>query len=74
MSLLVVFILGMITSYLIVTHVQESKVRVEVLKSLLGFSNEEASKWLNNKNPGVGLKKPADLEFCEFYEYVKSIA
>lgn len=73
MGFLVGFILGAVASYLIVSYFAELKLRVEILEDSLGFDKEQAYKWLMNKNPGIGLQKPAELKFNQFYKFVKEI-
>lgn len=73
MSFLIGLILGGFVSYLIVSYTHELKLRLEILEDSLGFDKEYGYKWLNEKNPGIGLKKPSDLSFNDFYNYVKQI-
>ena len=73
MSFLLGLIIGGLASYLIVSYFAEVKLRIEILEDELGYDKEAAYKWLNNKNPGLGLRKPADLSFSEFLSYVGQI-
>lgn len=73
MGFLIGLILGGVASYLIVSYFTELKLRLEILEDSLGFDKEQALKWLNTTNPGIGLKKPSEIKLNAFYEFVKSI-
>lgn len=73
MNFLLGVLLGTITSYLIVNYIAEMKLRINYLEESLGFDKHKASKWLDTKNPGIGLNKPNQLNFKQFIDYVKSI-
>lgn len=73
MGFLIGYVLGAITSYLIVSYFVDLKLRVEVLEDSLGFDKDQARKWLTSKNPGIGLKRPSELRFKEFLDYVDEV-
>lgn len=74
MSFTLGLILGAIASYLIVSYITEVKIRINYLEDLLGFDKQRASKWLDTKNPGIGLKKPSQLSLKEFIKFVGTLS
>jgi len=72
-AILFLIIIGGVYGYEYTKKNYELQLRYQALEYLLYMSKDDATKWLNTKNPGCNLRRPIELNFAEMWDFASKI-